>query len=253
MGGKHQLTKIFIKEHFNKTPPLIPANGHYYGEDKERDQISPREEQVALYANRSTSSLGHQIGQRAMFPASHSTSALSGPPTPSSEAAPGLALLRYKLTSLPSVPSLQRETSLVSMASGQTGLSRQVSTPCLQPQETDMRSLRSNMSDPAFSHGPSHTLTPGQFSHQKSLHSHQPQVTLITIHPHLVTASSAVNNKTDADKTEKQEHDGCHIGQWRGLSGYHQEQAMQDHEMVNLEMEASGGERRRPSGSSQSS
>ena len=46
MGGKHQLTKIFIKEHFNKNPPLIPASGHYYGEDKERDQISSREEQV---------------------------------------------------------------------------------------------------------------------------------------------------------------------------------------------------------------
>ena len=63
------------------------------------------------------------------------------------------------------------------MVSGQTGLSRQVSTPCLQPQEADMRSMRSNMSDPAFSHGPSHTPTPGHFSHQNSLHSHQPQVT----------------------------------------------------------------------------
>ena len=110
-----------------------------------------------------------------MFP--HSTPVLSRPHTPSVEAAPGLASLRYKLTSLPSVPSLQRETSLVSMASGQAGLSRQVSTPCLQPQEADMRSMRSNMSDPAFSHGPSHTPTPGHFSHQNSLHSHQPQVT----------------------------------------------------------------------------
>ena len=86
-----------------------------------------------------------------MFLALHSTSALSGPPTLSAEAAPGLASLRYKLTSLPSVPSLQRETSLVSMASGQASLSRQVSTPCLQPPETDMPSVRSNMIDPAFS------------------------------------------------------------------------------------------------------
>ena len=204
VGGKHGLTKLFIQQHFDKNPPLIPANGHYNGEDKETDQIGPREEQGALHANPSTSSLGpesgsydkisaprvntnfsvskpgprplaafpvlteyseenetsaysraptpsHQMGQMPMFPASHSTSALSGPPTLSAEAAPGLASLRYKLTSLPSVPSLQRETSLVSMASGQTDLSRQVSTPCLQPQETDMRSLRSNMSDPAFS------------------------------------------------------------------------------------------------------
>ena len=91
-----------------------------------------------MHANTSTSSLGHQMGQRVMFPASHSTSVLSGPPILSAEAALGLASLRYKLTSLPSVPSLQRETSLVSMASSQTGLSRQVSTPCLQPQEADM-------------------------------------------------------------------------------------------------------------------
>ena len=120
---------------------------------------------------------GHQMGQRPMFPASHSTPVLSRPPTPSADAAPSLASLRYKLTSQPSVPSLQRETSLVSMASGPAGLSRQVSTPCLQPQEADMRSLRSNMSDPAFSHGPSHTPTPGHFSHQNSLHSHQPHST----------------------------------------------------------------------------
>ena len=138
MGGKHGLIKLFVKEHFDKNPPLIPANGHYNGEDKETDLISPREEQSALHANTSTSSLGHQMGQRVMFPASHSTSVLSGPPILSAEAALGLASLRYKLTSLPSVPSLQRETSLVSMASSQTGLSGQVSTPCLQPQEADM-------------------------------------------------------------------------------------------------------------------
>ena len=116
-------------------------------------------------------------GHRPVFPASHSTPVLSRPPTPSQEAAPGLASLRYKLTSLPSVPSLQREPSLVSMASGQHGLSRQVSTPCLQPSEADMRSLRSNMSDPAFSQGPSHTPIPGHYSHQNSLHSHTPHVT----------------------------------------------------------------------------
>ena len=231
MGGRHGLIKLFVKQHFNKNPPLIPANGHYNGEDKETDHIYSREEQGALHANTSTinSSLGlesvsydnisaptvnnnfsassmsksgprplssfpmmteyseenetsaysrapppgHQMGQRPMFPALHSTSVLSGPPTLSAEAAPGLDLLRHKLTSLPSVPSLQRETSLVSMASSQTSLSHHVSTPCLQPQEADMRSVRSNMSEPIFSATP----TPGHGSHQNSLHSHQPQVT----------------------------------------------------------------------------
>ena len=110
---------------------------------------------------------GHQMGQRLMFPAWHSTSVLSDPPTLSAEAAPGPDSLRHKLTSLPSVPSL------VSMASSQTSLSHHVSTPCLQPQEADMRSVRSNMSEPIFSATP----TPGHGSHQNSLHSHQPQVT----------------------------------------------------------------------------
>ena len=235
MGGKHGLIKLFIKQHFEQNPPLIPANGHYDGEDEETDHNDPREEQGTLHTNTSTitstitSSLGpesesydnsapcintnfsassmskpgprpmavfpllteyseenetsaysrtpppgHQMGQRPMFPASHSTSVLSGPPSLSAEAAPGLALLRYKLTSLPSVPSLQRDTSLVSIASGQTGLSHHVS---IQPQEADVRSVRSNMNDPAFSHGPSHTPTPGHFGHQNSLHSYQPQVT----------------------------------------------------------------------------
>ena len=124
---------------------------------------------------------GHQPP---MFPASHSTPVLSRPQTPLSEAAPapqGLASLRYKLTSLPSVPSLQRETSLVSMASGQAGLSRQVSTPCLQPPEADMRSVRSNISDPAFSQAQaSHTPIPGHLSHQNSLQ--QPHATPVQ-HP----------------------------------------------------------------------
>ena len=164
--------------------------------------------------------------------ASHSTSVLSIPPTLSAEAGPGLASLRYKLTSLPSGPSLQRETSLVSMASVQTGLSRQVSTPCLQAQEADMRSVRSNMSDPAFSHGPSHTPIPGHFSHQNSLHYHQPQVTpgylpsiLIVRHRPPSPVHLAVNNKTEAKKTEEQERDGRQIGRRRGLSRDHQEQA----------------------------
>ena len=220
MGGKHGLIKLFVKEHFDKNPPLIPANGHYDGEDKETDQISRREGQGALHTSTSSSGPesgssnnisapsfnnnfsatsmsksgprhlaafpvltecseesetsaysrepppGHQKGYMPMFPASHSTSVPSRPPTLSAEAAPGLASLRYKLTSLPSVPSLQRETGLVSMASGsgQTGLSCQVSAPCLQPQEADMHSVRSN---PIFSHTPTH----GHFSHQNSLHS----------------------------------------------------------------------------------
>ena len=150
MGGKHELIKIFLKEYFDENPPLIPANGHIAinDEDKETDYISPREEQGSLHANTSTSS----------FP----------------------VLTEYsELTSLHSVPSLKRDTSLVSMASGQAGLSRQVSTPCLQPPETDMRSVRSNISDPAYSQAQaSHTPIPGHFSHQSSLHSHQqPHIT----------------------------------------------------------------------------
>ena len=166
---------------FSATP--TPGHGsHQNSLHSHQSQVTPGYPVLTEYSDENETSAysrapppGHQMGQRPMFPASHSTPVLSRPPTPSAEAAPGLASLRYKLTSLPSVPSLQRETSLVSMASGQAGLSRQVSTPCLQPQEADMRSLRSNMSDPAFSHGPSHT--PGQFSHQNSLHSHQPHVT----------------------------------------------------------------------------
>ena len=123
-------------------------------------------------------------GYRPAFPASQSTPVLSRPHTPLVEAgqAPGLASLRYKLTSLPSVPSLARDTSLVSMASG--GLSRQVSTPCLQPTDSDMRSVRSHVSDPAFSLAQSHNPTPGHLSHQNSLHSHQPHVNPVH-HPSL--------------------------------------------------------------------
>ena len=60
MGGRHGLIKLFVKQHFDKNPPLIPANGHYNGEDKETDHIYSREEQGALHANTSTinSSLG---------------------------------------------------------------------------------------------------------------------------------------------------------------------------------------------------
>ena len=166
---------------FSATP--TPGHGsHQNSLQSHQPQVTPGYPVLTEYSDENETSAysrapppGHQMGQRSMFSALHSTPVLSRPPTPSAEAAPGLASLRYKLTSLPSVPSLQRETSLVSMASGQAGLSRQVSTPCLQPQEADMRSLRSNMSDQAFSHGPSHT--PGQFSHQNSLHSHQPHVT----------------------------------------------------------------------------
>ena len=162
IGGKHELLKLFVKEHFDTNPPLIPASGHIAinGEDR-------------FY--------GHQPP---MFLASHSTPVLSRPHTPSVEAAEapqGLASLRYKLTSLPSVPSLQRETSLVSMASGQAGLSGQVSTPCLQPPEADMRSVRSNISDTAFSQAQaSHTPIPGHLSHQNSLQ--QPHATPVQ-HP----------------------------------------------------------------------
>ena len=62
MGGKHGLTKLFVQQHFDKNPPLIPANGHYNGEDKETDQIGQREEQGALHTNPSTTSLGPECG-----------------------------------------------------------------------------------------------------------------------------------------------------------------------------------------------
>ena len=134
--------------------------------------------------------------------------------------------------SLPSIPSLQ--TSLV--ASGQAGLSGQVSTPCLQPPEADMRSVRSNISDPAFSQAQaSHTPIPGHFSHQNSLHSHQqPHVTPgynpVLYHCHntaspslgsapdhcsgLVIAAEAVNNEAETDTAEEQERDGEYLSQW---------------------------------------
>ena len=88
----------------------------------------------------------------------------SRPPTPQ------LASLRHQLASLPSVASQAscrdtvREVSMVSAASG---LTRQVSTPCLQPRDSAQASLRSNYSDPA--------LRPASVSaHQMSQHSHAP-------------------------------------------------------------------------------
>ena len=88
----------------------------------------------------------------------------SRPPTPQ------LASLRHQLASLPSVASQAscrdtvREVSMVSAASG---LTRQVSTPCLQPRDSAQASLRSNYSDPA--------LRPASVSaHQMSQHSRAP-------------------------------------------------------------------------------
>ena len=55
----HQAAGL-LAEHFDKNPPLIPANGHLAidGEDKEIDHIRAREEQGALHPNTSTSGLG---------------------------------------------------------------------------------------------------------------------------------------------------------------------------------------------------
>ena len=65
-----------------------------------------------------------------------------------------------------------------------------------------------------------------------------------------------MNNKTEADKTEEQERDDVMAAKSDDgnvcLVIIKNKQG-QDHVMVNLEMEASGGESRRPSGSGQSS
>jgi len=111
---------------------------------------------------------------RPILPSSRSTPMLSRPQTPVSDP-PILAGLRSKLSSLPSAPDLRqrdsRETSMLSQCQ-YPALSRQGSTPCLQPMEYDMRSIRSNISDPSYSQ-PQHQ--PVQYnSHQNSLHSQTP-------------------------------------------------------------------------------
>ena len=92
----------------------------------------------------------------------------SRPPTPQ------LASLRHQLASLPSVASQAscRDTVReVSMVSAVSGLTRQVSTPCLQPRDSAQASLRSNYSDPALRPAPG----PASVSaHQMSQHSHAP-------------------------------------------------------------------------------
>ena len=69
MGGKHGLLKTLVKEHFDQNPPLIPANGHIDGEDKETEHISPREVQGPLHANTSTISLGPECESYDNIPA----------------------------------------------------------------------------------------------------------------------------------------------------------------------------------------
>ena len=124
---------------------------------------------------------------RPMFPTSHSTPLLSRPATPATDHAPPLASLRSKLSSLPSVPNLataHRDTSMMSQASAANGhyqpMSRQLSTPCLQPMEADSRSVRSHLSDPAYSQAGHQPMVSAPVSHQNSLHSQQPTPTPFT-------------------------------------------------------------------------
>merc|ERR1719270_1015198 len=125
---------------------------------------------------------------RPMFPTSHSTPMLSRPTTPQ------LTSLRSRMSPLPTMTRdardmmtrdtrdvrdmMTRDTRDVSMLSQVSvhhqypALSRQLSTPCL---DTDVRSLRSNFSDP-----PQHQ--PQFNSHQNSLQSAQPRYTSLSQH-----------------------------------------------------------------------
>ena len=113
---------------------------------------------------------------------------LASAPTPSVTSLLSVPSGQTSHDSLPSIPSLQ--TSLV--ASGQACLSGKVSTPCLQPLEADMPSVRSNISNQA-----SHTPIPGHSSHQNSIHSHQ--------QPHatdMSTESGLSTNRVSTSRTD---------------------------------------------------
>ena len=113
---------------------------------------------------------------RPMFPTSHSTPMLSSRPT-----TPQLTSLRARMSPLPTMTRdtrdlITRETRDVSMLSHVSvhhqypALSRQLSTPCL---DADVRSVRSNFSDPP---------QPQFNSHQNSLQSVQPRYTSLSQH-----------------------------------------------------------------------